>query len=205
MTTEPAHDAVLSCHPPRFPALYRLKRWLTAAGLFLCAVALIGEGLLILLGIGNGGAMFLLLLFTAALTAPLAIGAVLTPPLTVAADGLTVQPMLGPARFVPWEAIAGLRPYTLQPVDEPLARLLLGRANMPRRDGRWVLVGGPLFGGPLPLTYRLAAWLTGLGNVAVFGVSDATHRDYDTLLAALEARAGPQATEGAIQNGPEQV
>ncbi len=202
MTTEPAAGAVLSHHPPRFPALYRLKRWLTLVSLFLCAVALTGEGLLILLGVGGGGAMILLLAFTAALIVPLAIGAVLTPPLQIVEGGLIVQPMFGPARLVPWAAVAGLRPYTLQPVDEPVTRLLLGRANMPRRDGRWVLVRGPLFGGPLPVSFRLAAWLTGLGNTAVFGVSDATHRGYDSLLAALEARIGQQADDAAGQDDP---
>lgn len=202
MTIEPAAGAVLSHHPPRFPALYRLKRWLTLISLFLCTIALIGEGLLILLGVGAGGAMILLLAFTAALIVPLAIGAVLTPPLQVAQGGLIVQPMFGAARLVPWAAVAGLRPYTLQPVDEPVTRLLLGRAHMPRRDGRWVLVRGPLFGGPLPVSFRLAAWLTGLGNVAVFGISDATHRGYDSLLAALQTRVSQQAIDAAGQDGP---
>ncbi len=188
MTSEPS--PAISCHPPRFPRLYHLKRWLTLAGLILCAIALVGEGVLILLGVGTGGALILAPLLTAALAAPLAIGAVLTPPVTVTAHGVIVQPMFGPARFVPWAAISELRPDPLQPVDEPVARLLLGRANMPRRDGRWVLVRGPLIGGPLPVAFRLAAWLTGLGNVAVFGISDASHRDYDTLLAILEARVG---------------
>jgi hypothetical protein len=188
-TTHPQldpQDTVLSTHPPRFPRLYRLKRGLTILGLILIGLALGGEVLLIVLGIMPGGSALLLLLFTAALAVPLLIGSALTPPLTVTLAGLALQPMFGGPLHVPWEAIRELRLYTLLPVDEPVARLLIGAANMPRRDGRWVVVDGAL-----PLTFRLAAWLGGLGNHAAFAISDASHRDYAALLTAIEAHTAP--------------
>lgn len=149
-------------------------------------VALAGQILLVLLGVTAGaGPMALLMLFTAALAVPLIIGAVLTPPLTRTPDGLILHPMLGRPRTVPWTRVRALRPYNLLPADEPFVQLLIGKAHMPRRDGRWVIVDGGL-----PFLYRLAPWLTGLGNVAAFAISDASHADYADLLAALEARIG---------------
>ena len=44
--------------------------------------------------------------------------------------------------------------------------------------------------GALSVRYRLVAWLTGLGNVAVFGVTAATHQDYPALRALIKARTG---------------
>ena len=171
-------------YPPRFPRLYRLKRGLTIAGLILIGVALAGELVLLLLGMGGGIA--LLMLFTAALAIPLVIGSVLTPPLVVTETGLVIRPMIGGPHAAPWESIRALRPYTLQPVDEPVAQILVGRANMPSREGRWIL-----FSGGLPVTFRLAAWLTGLGGGPVIAISDATHANYAELLAAMESHLAP--------------
>ncbi len=183
-STQP--DATSADHPPRFPRLYRLKRGLTAAGLLLIALAAAGELLLVALNVLPGGAAFLLLAFTLILAIPLLTGTVLTPPLTVSPAGLALQPMFGGPLAVPWEAIRALRPYTLLPVEEPVARLLIGRANMPRRDGRWVLVDAAL-----PLPFQLVARLAGLDARSALAISDASHRDYDALLAALEARITP--------------
>ncbi len=182
---------LISDHPPRFPRLYRLKRRLTIAGLLLIGLGLAGE--LALLALGMPGAA-LLIPFTAALAVPLIIGGVLTPPVAVTQAGLEVRPMFGEPHTVPWEAVRALRPYTLLPTDEPVAQLLIGKAHMPRRDGRWII-----FSSGLPFTFRLAAWLAGLGNTPVIAITDAAHQDYDTLLAALEARpdhmASPELAE----------
>lgn len=177
---------LISEHPPRFPRLYRLKRHLALAGLILIGLGLAGE--LALLALGSPGAA-LLIPFTAALAVPLIIGSVLTPPLSVTEEGLLIRPMFGGPHAVSWEAVRALRPYTLLPTDEPIARLLIGKAHMPRRDGRWVI-----FAGELPIVFRLAAWLAGLGNAPVIAITDAAHHDYDALLAALEARTGQSAS-----------
>lgn len=182
-SSTPITKHTISDHPARFPRLYRLKRGLTITGLAMIGAALVGELLLVALGVTfGGGTMLLLMLFTAALGVPLIIGSILTPPLAVSASGILLHPMLGPPHHVPWEAIQAMPPYTLLPVDDPIQRWLVGRARMPRRDGRWIVVSGGL-----PTTFRFAAWIAGLGNVAVFAISDASHQDYDGLIATLEA------------------
>lgn len=178
-------------YPARFPRLYRLKRGLTIAGLILIGFALVGELLLMVLGVSfGGGTMLLLMLFTAALAVPLIIGIALTPPLTLDESGIMLRPMLGSPLHVRWAAIQAIQPYTLLPVDDPIQQLLVGRANTPRRDGRWIVVTGGL-----PLHFRLVAWIAGLGNHPVFAISDGSHKDYDSLLAMIETQTGITATE----------
>ncbi len=194
-SSAPDQPPIRSAHPPRSPLLYRMQRAVIGAGLALCAVALGGGALILLLGVP---ALLtpLLLLFVAILAIPLAIGAVLTPPVAVTGDGLIVYPMFGPARFVPWGAIVALRPLALNPADRPLERLLRGRRNTPPGEGAWVLTRGAL-----PVSFQLAAWLTGLGRFAVFGVSDVTHRDYPALLAAIRAHTGLSVQPGIRDSG----
>ncbi|MFC1960339.1 hypothetical protein ACFLYO_06485 [Chloroflexota bacterium] len=186
MMTEFQAADVISEHPPLQPRLYRLERWLVRAGLFLGCIALAGEGLLLFIGLpGDFSVMPLLLLCTLALVAVLLIGSGLRPPVTVLHDGLLLHPMVGREQFVPWAAITEVRAHFLSPSDQAPAYPLQGYTNGSDRAGIWVFTRGVL-----PVRYRLVAWLTGLGNVAVFGLTAGTHQDYPALRALIEERTG---------------
>ncbi len=177
------HAKTLSDHPPLHPGLYRLKRALAGLGLALIGVALLG-GLLLMLGGYPASLLPLIMVFTLLLSLPLWVGTALNPPVTATEDGLIVRPMFGRVQFVPWDAIRAIRPHPLLATDEGLERLLFGRRAVQGREGVLVVVRGAL-----PVRFRLAAWIGGLGNVAVFGISRATHRDYQRLLRIIQRRA----------------
>ncbi len=164
--------------------MYRLKRGLIGWGLILCGAAILGQ-LLLALGGYPAALLPLLIAFTVALSLPLLVGTAINPPVTATGRGLIVRPMFGRERLVPWETIRALKPHTLLPADEGLERLLYGRRNRAPRQGMWIIVSGAL-----PIRFRLAAWIGGLGNVAAFGISAATHEDYEGLLRAIRQRTG---------------
>ena len=174
---------LFSDHPPLHPGLYRLKRWMAGLGLALIGVALLG-GLLLMLGGYPAQLLPLIMAFTLLLSLPLWVGTALNPPVTATEDGLIVRPMFGRAQFVPWDTIRAIRPHPLLATDEGLERLLFGRRAVQGREGVLVVVKGAL-----SPRFRLAAWIGGLGNVAVFGISRVTHRDYQRLLRIIRRRA----------------
>jgi len=100
-------------------------------------------------------------------------------------DGLLLEPMVGRTQFVSWDAVVEVREHFLAPSDQAPAYPLQGRKNSPDRAGVWLLTRGAL-----PVRYRLVGLLTGLGNVAVFGIAESTHQDYPTLRALIRARTG---------------
>ncbi len=178
------NSALLSEHFPPRPRLYRLRRAMIGAGLALIGLALLGQGLLLL-----GGAPLpllpLIMLFTAILSLPLWIGTCLNPPVSATAEGLIVRPMFGRPVHVPWAAIVALRPHLLLPADEGLEKLLYGRRTTGPRKGVWVIVRGAL-----PVRFRLVAWIAGLDNVALFGLSAETHTGYEALIETLTQKTG---------------
>ncbi len=178
------NSTLLSEHFPPRPRLYRLRRAMIGAGLALIGLALLGQALLLL-----GGAPLpllpLIMLFTAILSLPLWIGTCLNPPVSTTAEGLVVRPMFGRPVDVPWTAIAALRPHLLLPADEGLEKMLYGRRAAGPREGVWVIVRGVL-----PPRFRLVAWIAGLGNVALFGLSAGTHTGYEALIQTLERETG---------------
>lgn len=186
MNIDNQHANIIAEHPPLNPRLYMVERWLVRAGVTLGWVALAGQGLLLILGLPGGFSVLpLLMVFTLILLLTLLIAAGLRPPVTAFEDGLLIMPPVGRTQFVAWAAIVEVRDHFLAPSDQTLAYPLQGRKNSPDREGVWLLSRDAL-----PVRYRLVGWLTGLGNVAVFGIAESTHQNYPALRALIKARTG---------------
>ena len=130
------------------------------------------------------GALFLgTAFFTAVLSIPLVMGSVLHPALSLSEAGLMLYPMIWRPQFVPWNCLIALRPHPLLYENEGAGRLMFGRNYQPRR-GAAILVD-PRAG--LIFPYRILGGLMGAGWQPAFAISSAAHRDYDALLAAIQA------------------
>jgi len=115
---------------------------------------------------------------TLLLIAPVMLLISATPAVTVAADGLTIQPRVWRARFVPWSAIRAVKDYPLLPPKdiEPGRRLLVGRQRYAPAEGKMLIIPS------LPLYYRFTGLFVGEGFTGVVALTNRTHTDYKRLI-----------------------
>ena len=164
-----------STHSHPNPWLDRLMQAGAAALLLIILLSVPLQVVLVLLGapIFAITAVFTLLLvpFVLLLTAA-------TPSVTVAPEGLTVQPRLWKSQFVPWPEIEAIKPYPLlPPPDAEVSRkYVVGRASYQPAEGLMLVIPR------LPVQYRIAGLLAGEGAVPVIAVTNRTHTRYEMLV-----------------------
>ncbi len=135
------------------------------------ALALAGLPLLLLGGI-----------VTLALAAPVLMLTTATPAVSVAPDGITLQPRLWGRRFVRWDEVRAVKDYPLLPPEnvEPGRKALVGRKRYRAAEGKMLVIPS------LPLPYRVTGLFAGEGLTGVVGLTNRTHTDYDTLIRQVE-------------------
>jgi hypothetical protein len=169
-----------STHRHPNPWLDRLTQYTALTLLILILISLPLQGVLVLAGAPVFG---LVALFTLALAPFVLLLTITTPAVTVAPDGLTVQPRIWKTQVVPWAAVRAIKPYPLlPPADaETSRRYLAGRTKYQPAEGLMLIIP------TLPLQYRITGLLAGEGWTPVIAVTNRTHTQYPVLVKKLRA------------------
>ena len=175
--SHPERGAQLSAHPYPVPLLRRVTAWLAGAGLLGVALGVVG---LVVFGVWHGlpllpfAAIFLLVMGM-----PLLQLTVMHPQITAYERGLWLQPLLWRGSWVAWDAIAALNDHTL-------IRRAINKRGQVEREGQLVVVKRGL-----PWMYAVVGGMAGLGwRTRAFGIATHAHRDYKTLLNAIQHHKG---------------
>jgi hypothetical protein len=154
-----------------------------AAGALILAMlfGVIGQVLLVISGIFTG-VMLISAGVTLLLILPVIMLTTATPPVTLSAEGITVQPHLWRARFVAWGDVQALKAYPLLPPQdtEVLRRAAVGRKRYQAASGVMLIMP------TLPLQYRVHGFFAGEGFTPVIALTNRTHQDYPELLRQLD-------------------
>jgi hypothetical protein len=172
--------SVVSEHRYPRPLVRRIASCLVAVGSALAVVSIAVE---IFLALFVSPLLCGIAFFTAILAIPLLQRSVLHPEISVVDGGLSVQPMIWRAQFVPWDSVAEIVTHPLVYNDEAMGRLLHGKGYRPRQG--IVVIVKPEAG--LWPVYRLVGALAGAGNRPGFALSSTTHTDYETLVQTIQA------------------
>lgn len=127
----------------------------------------------------NGLPLFLLSgLVTLALIAPVILLTSATPAVSVAAEGITIQPHVWRQRFVRWADVRAVKDYPLLPPRdvESGRRALVGRGRYRPAEGKMLVIPS------LPLPYRFTGLFAGEGFTGVIGLTNRTHTEYNALI-----------------------
>jgi hypothetical protein len=115
---------------------------------------------------------------TVALVAPVMLLTSATPAVSVAPDGITIQPRVWSERFVHWGDIRAIKDYPLLPPRdvESGRRALVGQKRYRPAEGKMLVIPS------LPLPYRFTGVFAGEGFTGVIGLTNRTHTDYEALI-----------------------
>lgn len=166
-----------SSHPHPKPRLDRLTQYGAMALLLVMALTVPLQILLALLG--APAFLFLLTAIFTALLAPFILMlTTATPAVTVAPEGITVQPVVWRQRFVPWSDVTAIKDYPLlpQPDAELSRKVMTGRKRYQPAEGLMLLIPA------LPVQYRITGFLAGEGFTPVIAVTNRAHSRYDVLV-----------------------
>lgn len=181
---EPSRGAWISDHPHPRPAQRGLTAVLAALGM--AGVLIAGTGVLALSAIYRLPLMPLMVIFLLALFPALLLLTVLHPRVTVYERGLWVKPLLWPGCWVAWDAISRI-------ADHTLIRRGTTKAHQKEQFGQLIVVRRGL-----SIPFLAVGIMGGLGRVRAFGISTLSHREYETLVAAIRSsqdRLNSQETE----------
>jgi hypothetical protein len=100
-----------------------------------------------------------------------------TPGVTVTKEGMTIEPLIWKAHFVPWQDVKAVKYYPLLPHTgaEVTRKAMVGRKRYRPAEGIMLVIPS------LPTQYRITGLLAGEGFTSVIGVTTRTHGDYDRL------------------------
>ncbi|MBZ0294773.1 MAG: hypothetical protein K8L99_19580 [Anaerolineae bacterium] len=113
-----------------------------------------------------------------------------TPAVSIAREGLTVEPVVWKNCFVPWDGVAAIKPYPLLPQAsaETTRRAMVGRKKYRAAEGIMLVIPS------LPLQYRIIGVLAGEGWTPVIALTNRTHQDYDTLVNRIKSYSAGKAS-----------
>lgn len=166
-----------SVHDHPRPLLNRVTQY--GAALLLIALVFGAVGLL---AVALADQRFVMLAFGSVilllLIPPVLMLTTISPPLTVAADGLTIRPTIWKPRHVAWADIHEMKDYPLlPPPDSEIGRKLVGgRKRYRPAAGKMLVIPS------LPALYRVNGLFCGEGLTPVIAFTNRSHADYDRLL-----------------------
>ncbi len=164
-----------STHVHPHPATDRLAQYGGIALVVVMVAAALGQVALAFLGLP----LFLVSgVFTLLLVAPVVMLTAATPAVSVAAEGITIQPRVWRAHFARWSDVRAVKDYPLLPPKdiEVQRRVLVGRRRYRAAEGKMLVIPS------LPLPYRFTGLFAGEGFVGVIGLTNRTHTDYEALI-----------------------
>ena len=142
-------------------------------------------GVMVAAGIGQIGLALtgLPLLLPSGIITLLLIGPVLllvsaTPAVSIAPEGITLQPRVWRDHFVPWSDVREIKDYPLLPPKDTEVgrRAMVGRQRYRAAEGKMLIIPS------LPMQYRFTGLFVGEGFVGVIGLTNRTHTDYERLI-----------------------
>lgn len=141
-----------------------------------------GQIVLVFSGIFTG-VMLISAVVTLLLIMPVIMLTTAAPPVTISAEGITVQPHLWRARFVAWDDVQALKEYPLLPPQdtEVLRRTAVGRKRYQAASGVMLIMP------TLPVQYRVHGFFAGEGWTPVIALTNRTHQEYPQLLRQVES------------------
>jgi len=101
-----------------------------------------------------------------------------TPRVIISPEGLTIQPLIWQAQFVPWNAVQTIKDYPLLPPSgsEVGRKALAGRQRYHPAQGKMLVIP------TLPIQYRVTGYFAGEGFTGVIALTNRTHQEYDKLI-----------------------
>lgn len=176
---------VKSTHTHPNPLLAQVTQYGAMAVFVIMLLSVPLQIVLTLLG-APGGLFVFAALVTLMLSPVVLMLTAVSPPVTLDADGVWLEPVVWRRRFVPWEAIEAVKVYPLLPSadGEVQRRAFVGRGNYRAPEGIMLVVPG------LPPQYRVAAYFAGEGGKAIVALTNRTHTDYPKLKKKVVHYAG---------------
>ncbi len=112
-----------------------------------------------------------------------------TPAVSVAADGITIQPRVWRDRFVAWGEVRAIKDYPLLPPKdaEVTRRTMVGKKRYRAAEGKMLIIPS------LPLQYRFTGLFAGEGFTGVIALTNRSHTNYDRLIAEVERHVKAEA------------
>lgn len=147
--------------------------------MLMIVLALLASIGLVIVAFGFGAGLTLLMIpFLLGLTVPLVLLVSLYPAVSVAEEGLRLQPNGMPGTFVRWEELEAIAEHTLlKPAPPPKLRREAHQGDM-------IIVRK----GAVPFYYRLIGMMAGYGTSPVFAISNRTHVEFSALRRTLKNR-----------------
>lgn len=168
-----------STHPN--PLLDRITQYGAAA---LVAVMLLTVPLQIFLAFSIRPPLLFILtaIFTLLLVPFVLLVTASSPAVQVAANGLTIHPLIWKTQFVPWSSVTAVKNYPLLPQSnaEFTRKAATGRKNYRPAEGIMLVIP------ELPPQYRIAGVLCGEGLTGIIAVTNRTHTNYDRLVQQID-------------------
>ncbi len=176
---------VKSTHPHPHPFIARVTQYGALAVFVIMLISVPLQVLLTLLG-APGGLFVITALITLMLSPAVLMLTAVSPPVTLAADGLWLEPVVWRQRFIPWDAIDAVKVYPLLPGEdgEVQRRAFVGRSNYRAAEGIMLVVPG------LPPQYRVVGFFAGEGGKPVIALTNRSHTEYARLKKKIIHYAG---------------
>lgn len=166
----------ISVHPHPHAGTQRVISWIIA--LVLAATIMLSLAMIVIAFVFEAWLTLCSIPFLLGLTAPLLLRTALHPQITVEEKGLRLQPLLWQSVFIAWEDLEGPLTHTLLKPESPRR---LARLDVTPHEGMMVHIARGWH-----WQYRVVSFFAGYGWKPVFGISNRSHLDYDTLRKALK-------------------
>ncbi|MBI1259839.1 MAG: hypothetical protein GC204_20415 [Chloroflexi bacterium] len=168
-----------STHTHPHPLTDRLAQY---GGIVLTVIMIAGAVGQIVLATAGFPLFLLSGIVTLVLIAPVMLLTSATPAVSVAPEGITLQPRVWRERFVRWDAIRAVKDYPLLPPKdvEVGRRTMVGKRRYRPAEGKMLIIPS------LPLYYRFTGLFVGEGFTGVVAVTNRSHTDYARLIAQVE-------------------
>ncbi len=121
-------------------------------------------------------------MITLLLIAPVLMLTSATPAVSIAADGIMIQPRVWRERFVAWADVRAVKDYPLLPPRdaEVTRRAMVGKKRYRAAEGKMLIIPS------LPLQYRFTGLFAGEGFTGVIALTNRSHTNYDALIKQVE-------------------
>lgn len=174
--------------------------WLVQVGALVVAGVMVASAplqVLLTLAGAPGGLFVLSAFFTVLLAAPVLMLTAVAPAVTITDAGLTVQPVVWKARFVPWDAVQAVKIYPLLPTvdSESLRRMMVGKNSYRAVEGIMLVIPS------LPAQYRIAGFFAGERAAPVIALTSRAHTNYDELVRLILAHTDAARHDPVLTSG----
>lgn len=175
-------------YPHPNPPVYKIEQYILMA---LGIIMLIAAGLLVIVAFLIPAPLFVIMAgLIVVLSAFVWMRLVITSPVSISREGISVHPAFGKERFIAWSEVQEVKHYPLLPQEnhEVVRRMMVGKRKYHSAAGVMLIVDN------LPALYRIAGWLVGEHGKSIIALTNRTHEDYAELVNRVEQYTDKNAT-----------